>query len=904
MTREQRLAQDRLRDMADSDEDYGGGGGGGYEEDVLRGRAPAYLSHAGEDFTREDLARSDESLYERLMESHRASFGRHYDPRTRRNRTQKRVDAFSKQIETMADAYVSWSAATAEGGLGSSYELSADAVVQETREVLVVDVFSAYHDNLALIAGDRYVSSGCVRQGWMPVAPWFPTVVITLRALEVYRVTNLRCPRLGIQPFVRALCDLHGVAPRPWLASQFSVAFDVYLAVRAVIDKRVQVALGRDTPNWRLKNACPACLYKLEGEPHLYIPFMYTMDGNNSLSRHEIREKEQVHEDGTTVPGASKELGDDRVVPGDYYLPREEVNKWAKEGLEELMKGFVPGVENDNDQDGCAERWQNMKEDVTARAWGMYDETGIFPALCRHGFVLVVVDMVKSGELAKYGFSVTAHLFRVLGEVAGAYDIGCKFGKMVNSHPLLSKLALDNNFKSLVGAFHGHGHGRRCQLKNLTTYVKGVGLESLEGCEAYFSKSNGLAANTRHASRFHRQQAITAYMKHTDAFDTYQSLSLVMCSKYRRALEIKATYGALREAMRDLGVESREVFETWLESEKTYLRTLSREPLEETMEMEYYQKLGARHGRLRSKATRRLETQRRHALELHAKALAVVHDLEVRMGIETRWSPGEDKWDGAAARVEKRRYRRAIDHLEGLVVSRMFELAKCHMSGTGYRLRKHIAKALQARSKAIKGAIAKYNQAAEAMEPPRPTLDWEQVVECAFLADFDLLRDAREDIRQEPWALPAGRAAMDQHFKLLRADEEIERLNVEIHRFVTYMRDEDNFLIRQEDRLREEGDEGMVHQVRLVRMERGRFTSLHMSRFVRLSKAGGFTGDLVPGVSVSRERHAPASEAEYEQDEDAASDDDEEVARLTAGFINIVRLSSDISAEAEDTQDS
>jgi hypothetical protein len=43
--------------------------------------------------------------------------------------------------------------------------------------------------------------------------------------------------------------------------------------------------------------------------------------------------------------------------------------------------------------------------------------------------------------------------------------------------------------------------------------------------------------------------------------------------------------------MRRLNVESRDVFETWLESEKTYLRTLSKEPLEETMEMEYYQKL-------------------------------------------------------------------------------------------------------------------------------------------------------------------------------------------------------------------------------------------------------------------------------------------------------------------------
>ena len=52
---------------------------------------------------------------------------------------------------------------------------------------------------------------------------------------------------------------------------------------------------------------------------------------------------------------------------------------------------------------------------------------------------------------------------------------------------------------------------------------------------------------------------------------------------------------------------------------------------------------------------------------------------------------------------------------------------------------KHIAKALQARSKAIKAAIVRYNDAAEVMEPPMPTLNWEEVVECAFLADFDLI---------------------------------------------------------------------------------------------------------------------------------------------------------------------
>ncbi|KAF8158816.1 hypothetical protein K438DRAFT_1910014 [Mycena galopus ATCC 62051] len=726
----------------------------------------------------------------------------------------------------MSDAYTKWATSIAEEGLACNYELPEDAVVQDTRSVLVIDMF-------------------CFRA---------------------------------------ALSDIHGVAPRAWLSSQFSVAFDVYLEIRAQVEKRVQAVLARDVPDWCLRNACPACLYKLEGEPPLQLPFLCTMDGNNSLSRFEVRERE-TYADGTTAPGFSRERADNRVAAGDYYLSREEVDKWAKEGLDDLVKGFngTGDIEEQEDiaESGCEDRWQNMKEAVTTRAWGMYDETGIFPALCRHGFVLVVADMVKSGELTKYGFAVVQHLIKVLGEIASGYDVGCKFGAQVKAHPVLSKLAANNNYVSLVGAFHGLGHGRFCQVENLVTYVEGVGTEALEGCETYFSKSNALASTTRHATRFHRQQAITTYMKHTDAFETYHGLSALLCSKYRRALEVLATQPAQREAMRRLGVTSPAEFEDWLEKEKTHLKGLSKEPLQETLEMEYYQKLvnladvddrvtgvlGVERPFLpaetdagyadAAKATRRLETQRRHALEQQAKALAVVQDLEVRLGVETRWVAGDENWVAAAHLVRKRRYQRALDDLERLIISRMFELSKCNMAGTGYKLRKHIAKALQARSKGLKAAIARYNDAASALTPPREQLDWEEVVENAFLADFDLLRDAREDIRQEPWALPAGRAAMEQHFKILRAKEEIQRLNVEIRRFITYIVDEEAFLTREENTLREEGEAGLAHQVRLLRMERARFTAIHMARLTKLSRVAGFTGSLSPGRSVSRERHVP-----------------------------------------------
>lgn len=43
--------------------------------------------------------------------------------------------------------------------------------------------------------------------------------------------------------------------------------------------------------------------------------------------------------------------------------------------------------------------------------------------------------------------------------------------------------------------------------------------------------------------------------------------------------------------MHDLGVSNTNVFEDWLEEEKAYLLGLQKEPLEETLQMEYWQKL-------------------------------------------------------------------------------------------------------------------------------------------------------------------------------------------------------------------------------------------------------------------------------------------------------------------------
>lgn len=43
--------------------------------------------------------------------------------------------------------------------------------------------------------------------------------------------------------------------------------------------------------------------------------------------------------------------------------------------------------------------------------------------------------------------------------------------------------------------------------------------------------------------------------------------------------------------MQAQGIEATWVFKHWLEEEQEYLKGLSKEPIRETLEMEYYQKL-------------------------------------------------------------------------------------------------------------------------------------------------------------------------------------------------------------------------------------------------------------------------------------------------------------------------
>ncbi|KAF8230523.1 hypothetical protein L208DRAFT_1281425, partial [Tricholoma matsutake] len=161
------------------------------------------------------------------------------------------------------------------------------------------------------------------------------------------------------------------------------------------------------------------------------------------------------------------------------------------------------------------------------------------------------------------------------------------------------------------------------------------------------------------------------------------------------------------------------------------------------------------------------------------KDLQVIQDLETKLGVD-----------------------RCLDDLEGLIISWMFELTKMNMSRTGV-------------------------SSASATSPPQPNLSWNDVVEYAFLADFDLLWENRQDVRDCPWTKPAFCVVIDQYYKLEHACKEIQHLNIEIPRLITYIQDEDRFLCSKVAEVMEVNS-GLAWQVEKHRLQWGRFDDQHM----------------------------------------------------------------------------
>jgi hypothetical protein len=209
----------------------------------------------------------------------------------------------------------------------------------------------------------------------------------------------------------------------------------------------------------------------------------------------------------------------------------------------------------------------------------------------------------------------------------------------------------------------------------------------------------------------------------------------------------------------------------------------------------------------------------------------------------------------------------------------MFEMAKANVAGTGassflscllqfyspesvgYKLRTSIWKHLKSRSTAIKSAFTTYNRLAKKMDPPAPHLTWKDVVDLAFVADFDLLRDQYslpvDALPDRPWMKPGYREVANRYFKIVRAREELTRVYVKVARLRNWIDVEDDLYSSTIKRLRAEGDLPLAQAVEEQWRRRAKVNQNHEDLLDELEALPEFQG--VRGAGAVR--RSPANPA-------------------------------------------
>ncbi|OCH91902.1 hypothetical protein OBBRIDRAFT_727825, partial [Obba rivulosa] len=700
---------------------------------------------------------------------------------------------------------------------------------------------------------DEFANVALLRLGLLGCSPVVPSTAISLETLELYHRLQRRHAQLGIQPMVRALCDVHNVNYRNVLREQFSSAFDVYLDILRRVQKKMDVALKHDTPDWRAKNVCACCNLKLEGEPILRPERLFAIDGNNSAKR---------------VASAGAE--DERHFNSDYFMSRDEVDRFkdevkrkaAAKASAEDSEVYTSGEAPDGQEHPtpCTERWKASAAEHEKRALDIYESTGIFVSACRHGFIQKACEMVRSGELAKYPLAIVNFLLDIHQHHCGCgYDIGCAFRETAKNSKLLGPKVEQYNMQFVVCAFHGYAHNRLCQLSNHPLYLAGYGIEDLEGMERVFAASNTVARGIRYASRFHYIQSLDLHFQQWDD-DKYAELSRFLYNNYRQCLQLIEDFSVDVVHLKESLKLDDAAFEAWLSDERHFLKNLKDEPEEcklgsariAFVSAPSYQAVDVRQD---IQITRRLENTRRAAQEQAAAAYQAVGDLEIKLAVAERWTPEHPKYQETLKFMRHRDFHRALEKVQQLVVQRLLEMSKANMTGLGYKMRTSIWKALKTRGKAIRSALKKYNKLALQMDPPAPILEWKNILNYTFVSEFDLLRHSHSsstsEVSKKPWAVPFNREVAAKYWKIRGAFDELKRLHVEIPRLRTHIQlqhAEFNHAVKT----CHDTDALLAAELQTQFQRIKRVNAVHLRRLHSLTHLRGFTGSVSVGRLINK----------------------------------------------------
>ncbi|KAJ2929278.1 hypothetical protein H1R20_g7813, partial [Candolleomyces eurysporus] len=746
----------------------------------------------------------------------------------------------------------------------------------------LIDLFSLERKLHVNLPDNKTIVPHLIAQGYLPTTPIKPLVAISLRTLDFYKILRQRKPSFSVESFTKVLCDLYKHPYQRRWRRVFADSFELYLTITCAVEKRIHTALDRCSEHWRVLNACPACMYELEGEPTLRYRLEISMDGNDSQKR--IKDKGMA--------------GDVREYVSDYMIPMPEVDVWSAELTESQPDEEEPTATDDSIVDDstvddtvkeCVKNWKAAQSDSRKKAAGIFDETGWFASACRHGILLWVTDMVQSGEQA----------LSILGpRIAIGYDIGCKFASTIKNSVLGLRFA-ESNSRCLVNTYHGYAHNYQCQTQNHPNNIEGVGLEDFETMEHFFSGSNAAAGLLWHATKFRRRLYLDLYLKQADA-DKYLQIGKMLLGNYKQAQKIICEEGImLNEALQAEGITTADL-DQWQSEQREYFDSnLGKEPEKDLHRIAYVELL-IEYTQAREKSlskglafcnnipedydinqnsasetyesalskTCQLETQRRRAREKVKELDGELIEMELRLHIEKRWDATTPAYRETVQQINQRQYRQALEDIQKLVVQRLFELHRLNLSNIGYKARVTLAKAMRTRSRAIQTTINKYNRTVVALGRS-DTLDFARAAQYNFIEEFELLKHSHADLTNVRWKEPRIREAMKRHQRIKRAHEEIERLHVEILRVYSAIEAERNHFKSTLLKLKESQDPIYVVVDEFCR-RRSRANQAVMLKLYEIVNLPTYRG---PKLRYGRRKGEPEGDAEAMEIDSEASRD-------------------------------
>ncbi|EGO04368.1 hypothetical protein SERLA73DRAFT_43524, partial [Serpula lacrymans var. lacrymans S7.3] len=126
-------------------------------------------------------------------------------------------------------------------------------------------------------------------------------------------------------------------------------------------------------------------------------------------------------------------------------------------------------------------------------------------------------------------------------------------------------------------------------------------------------------------------------------------------------------------------------------------------------------------------------------------------------------------------------------------------------------------------------------------QPSCPCLEYSEVINYATLGEFALLKHSRHNLLQKPWAIPTNREMTTKHYKVLRAREEIVRLNVEIRQLQAWIDYKDRHMQATTDMIKVT-EPLIAAELQMVHREQCRINSIHWARLHHIYKLDGYSG--------------------------------------------------------------